>query len=146
MTGNAALESNQDLLLFARTAAEHRLHTLRHRDVKSVVLKDALTAELRQGVVARFARFDASEGSALSDVAVRFGRRLREVRQDRGISQEKLAELAGLHRTYVSSVERGERNISLFNIESLAHALHVKMAELMPDWRASAGSRSKERA
>jgi|SRR6516162_6920704 DNA-binding XRE family transcriptional regulator len=48
---------------------------------------------------------DASEGSGLSDVAVRFGLRLREVRQDRGISQEKLAELAGLHRTYVSSVE-----------------------------------------
>jgi transcriptional regulator with XRE-family HTH domain len=86
------------------------------------------------------------EHSALRNVAVRFVRRLREVRQDRGISQEKLAELAGLHRTYVSSVERGERNISLFNIESLAHALHVKMAELMPDWRASAGSRSKERA
>jgi transcriptional regulator with XRE-family HTH domain len=69
----------------------------------------------------------------LSDVAVRFGRRLREVRQGRGISQEKLAELAGLHRTYVSSVERGQRNISLLNIESLARALEVKMAELMPD-------------
>jgi transcriptional regulator with XRE-family HTH domain len=76
---------------------------------------------------------DASKGSALSDVAVRFGRRLREVRRGRGISQEKLAELAGLHRTYVSSVERGERNISLLNIESLALALRVKMAELMPD-------------
>jgi transcriptional regulator with XRE-family HTH domain len=69
----------------------------------------------------------------LSDVAVRFGHRLRAVRQGRGISQEKLAQLAGLHRTYVSSVERGERNISLLNIESLARALGVKMAELMPD-------------
>ncbi len=69
----------------------------------------------------------------MSDVAVRFGQRLREVRKGRGISQEKLAELAGLHRTYVSSVERGERNISLLNIESLARALGVKMAELMPD-------------
>ena len=69
----------------------------------------------------------------MSDVAVRFGRRLREVRRERGISQEKLAELAGLHRTYISSVERGGRNISLLNIESLAHALGVKMAELMPD-------------
>ena len=66
-------------------------------------------------------------------MAVRFGRRLREVRQGRGISQEKLAELAGLHRTYVSSVERGQQNISLLNIESLAQALGVKMAELMPD-------------
>ena len=69
----------------------------------------------------------------MDDVTVRFGRRLREVRTRVGISQEKLAELAGLHRTYVSSVERGQRNISLFNIENLAHALGVKMAELMPD-------------
>jgi transcriptional regulator with XRE-family HTH domain len=87
---------------------------------------------------------DASEGSGLSDVAVRFGRRLREVRQDRGISQEKLAELAGLHRTYVSSVELGKRNISLFNIESLARALRVKMAELMPDWRSAQRSRAED--
>jgi transcriptional regulator with XRE-family HTH domain len=69
----------------------------------------------------------------LDDVTVRFGRRLREVRTRAGISQEKLAELAGLHRTYVSSVERGERNISLVNIENLANALGVPMAELMPD-------------
>jgi transcriptional regulator with XRE-family HTH domain len=69
----------------------------------------------------------------LDDVTVRFGRRLREVRTGKGISQEKLAELAGLHRTYVSSVERGERNISLVNIENLANALGVPMAALMPD-------------
>ena len=62
-----------------------------------------------------------------------FGERLRAVRQTRGISQEKLAELAGLHRTYVSSIERGERNVSLVNIERLAAALGVAMAELMPD-------------
>ena len=80
-----------------------------------------------------FTIFDATKGAALSDVAMRFGGRLREVRRERGISQEKLVELAGLHRTYVSSVERGGRNISLLNIESFAHALGVKMAELMPD-------------
>lgn len=80
-----------------------------------------------------FTILDASMGADLSDVAVKFGLRLREVRLARGISQEKLAEKAGLHRTYVSSVERGQRNISLFNIESLANALGVKMAELMPD-------------
>ena len=106
------------------------LHTLRHRDVKAVVLKDAAPRDWRQRM---FAIFDASKGAVLSDVAARFGRRLREVRTGRGISQEKLAELAGLHRTYVSSVERGERNISLLNIEGLALALGVKMAELMPD-------------
>jgi transcriptional regulator with XRE-family HTH domain len=69
----------------------------------------------------------------LSDVAVRFGKRLREVREAAGISQEKLAELAALHRTYVSSVERGKRNISIENIERLALALDVPMRDLMPD-------------
>jgi transcriptional regulator with XRE-family HTH domain len=68
----------------------------------------------------------------LAEVFVRFGKRLRQVRQKKGISQEKLAELAGLHRTYVSSVERGERNISLLNIEKLAQALGVRMSDLMP--------------
>lgn len=69
----------------------------------------------------------------MSDVAVRFGKRLREVREEAGISQEKLAELAGLHRTYVSSVERGKRNISIENIERLALALGVTMRDLMPE-------------
>ena len=66
------------------------------------------------------------------DVQVKFGRRLRDTRRKRGISQERLAELADLHRTYVSGVERGERNISLVNIERLARALSVSMADLMP--------------
>lgn len=65
----------------------------------------------------------------------RFGKRLREVRESVGISQEKLAALAELHRTYVSSVERGKRNISLLNIERLAIALKVSMGELMPEKR-----------
>lgn len=68
----------------------------------------------------------------MPEVFVRFGQKLREIRQQQGISQEKLAELAGLHRTYVSSVERGERNISLLNIEKLALALKVPLAALMP--------------
>lgn len=66
-------------------------------------------------------------------MAVRFGKRLREVREQTGISQEKLAELSTLHRTYVSSVERGKRNISIENIERLALALGVPMRELMPE-------------
>jgi transcriptional regulator with XRE-family HTH domain len=68
----------------------------------------------------------------LSDVLVRFGQRLREVRRQKGISQEKLADLAGLHRTYVSLVERGQCNVSLLNIEKLANALDVPLADLMP--------------
>ncbi len=69
---------------------------------------------------------------ALPDVQARFGRRLRETRIKVGVSQERLAELADLHRTYISSVERGERNISLVNIERVARALGVSMASLMP--------------
>jgi transcriptional regulator with XRE-family HTH domain len=69
----------------------------------------------------------------LTDVRVRFGERLREIRRRKGVSQERLAGLAGLHRTYVSGVERGERNISLLNVERLAIALDVAMSDLMPD-------------
>ncbi len=68
----------------------------------------------------------------MSDVLLRFGRKLRETRREKGVSQEKLAALAGLHRTYVSLVERGECNISLLNIEKLAAALGVTLADLMP--------------
>jgi transcriptional regulator with XRE-family HTH domain len=67
----------------------------------------------------------------IPDVQVRFGRRLREVREGKGVSQEKLAEDAGLHRTYVSAVERGLKNISLVNIERLAQALGVPMTDLL---------------
>lgn len=68
----------------------------------------------------------------MANVFERFGMRLREIRLKKGISQERLAELAGLHRTYVSSVERGGRNISLENIDRLATALGEPMAKLMP--------------
>jgi len=60
-----------------------------------------------------------------------FGRRVRELRLQRGLSQEKLAELADLHRNYVGGVERGERNIALLNIVALAHALKIKPAKLI---------------
>lgn len=68
----------------------------------------------------------------MEEILVEFGNRLREIRKGKEISQEKLAELAELHRTYVSSVERGMRNISLVNIKRLADALEVEMADLMP--------------
>ena len=56
---------------------------------------------------------------------------LRMLRLEQGLSQEQLASLAGLHRTYVGSVERGERNISIDNIEKLANALECDITELL---------------
>jgi transcriptional regulator with XRE-family HTH domain len=64
------------------------------------------------------------------DLLKAFGSRIRSLRNHKGISQEKLAELADLHRTYISSVELGERNVSLKNIQALAEALGVSLAEL----------------
>ena len=60
-----------------------------------------------------------------------FARNLRTMRLARGLSQEALAELADLHRTYVSSVERCERNITLDSVERLAKALDVKALDLL---------------
>jgi len=64
------------------------------------------------------------------DIQVRFGQRLAQLRRERGLSQEELAFRAGLHRTYVSSAERGQRNVSLVNIEKLCRALDTSIADV----------------
>lgn len=60
-----------------------------------------------------------------------FAKRLRQARQEKGYSQEELADRSGLHRTYVGSVERSERNISIDNMERLAIALEIDTIELL---------------
>jgi len=67
--------------------------------------------------------------------AVKFGARVRAYRESLGLSQMAIAEKADLHFTYVSSVERGERNISLQNILRLAKALGVDPGELVKGLR-----------
>jgi transcriptional regulator with XRE-family HTH domain len=64
------------------------------------------------------------------DIKLKVGLRIRELRLKEGLSQEKLAELAQLHRTYISSLELGQRNISLVNIERLANALDCDLTSL----------------
>ncbi len=60
-----------------------------------------------------------------------FGHNVQKYRKKRGISQEKLAEIAGVHRTYVGMIERAEKNITLRNIEKIAKALDVKIKDLL---------------
>ena len=74
-----------------------------------------------------------------NDVLARFGARLRAARLRRGLSQEKLSEKAGLHRTFVGLTERGEPNVTLTTITKLAIALETEMSDLMPGRRRRRG-------
>jgi transcriptional regulator with XRE-family HTH domain len=56
---------------------------------------------------------------------------IRRLRRERSLSQEELADSCGLHRTYVGSVERGERNVTLSSLELLAEALNVSVVDLL---------------
>jgi transcriptional regulator with XRE-family HTH domain len=66
-----------------------------------------------------------------NDINKEVGFRIREVRQEQGLSQEKLAALAGLHRAYIGQIERGEKNIGLKNLEKIAKALNVDIRVLV---------------
>ena len=63
------------------------------------------------------------------DIKLLVGKRVKELRNNLGIRQEELADLAGLDRTYITSVECGKRNISIVNIEKLANALNITLSE-----------------
>ncbi len=66
----------------------------------------------------------------MTDIKKVFGKNVRKYREKKKLTQEKLAELCDLHRTYIGGIERGERNVSLENIQKIADALDVKIAEL----------------
>ena len=63
-------------------------------------------------------------------VLVQFGNKIREERHKQRLSQEQLAEKAGLHRTYIGMIERAEKNITLVNIYKIAKALNLKVSDL----------------
>lgn len=67
------------------------------------------------------------------DVTQVFAENIRRLRLAKGVSQESLADLAGLHRTYVGAVERGERNITLINANRIAEALGVKLSDCLKE-------------
>ena len=64
------------------------------------------------------------------NILIKFGERVREIRKEKGLSQEELAHKADLHRTYIGMIERAEKNITLINIEKIANALEVNINDL----------------
>jgi transcriptional regulator with XRE-family HTH domain len=65
------------------------------------------------------------------DVGRRVGAKVRALRSAQGLSQEELADRAGLHRTYISQIERAVKNVTLVSVEKVAKALDVSLAELV---------------
>ena len=66
-------------------------------------------------------------------ILLMFGKNVQKIRKIRHLSQEQLAELAGVHRTYIGMIERAEKNITLCNIERIAKGLNVPIVELLSD-------------
>ncbi len=64
---------------------------------------------------------------------VQFGERVREERLRKRLTQEELGRISGMHRTYIGAVERGEKNLTLTNLQRIAKVLNVKTAELLED-------------
>jgi len=65
-----------------------------------------------------------------SEILIKFGKKVRELRKTKGLSQEELAYKADLHRTYIGMIERAEKNITLENIKKLANAFDVQLKVL----------------
>ena len=67
----------------------------------------------------------------MKDINKRVGLNIRRTRENAGLSQERLAALADLHRAYIGQIERSEKNIGLKNLEKIANALKVNIKELL---------------
>lgn len=63
------------------------------------------------------------------EILIEFGKVVRDFRREKGLSQEALADIAGLHRTYIGMIERAEKNITLLNIEKIANALEIDISD-----------------
>jgi transcriptional regulator with XRE-family HTH domain len=68
----------------------------------------------------------------MNDIRIIFGKQLRKLREERGWTQEELADKAGMHFTYIGQIERGVRNPSLVNLEKIAKALRISAGQLLP--------------
>jgi len=68
---------------------------------------------------------------AKKKILISFGKKVRETRKEKGLSQEELSFKADLHRTYIGMIERAEKNITLINIEKIAKALDMSVNDLM---------------
>ena len=65
-----------------------------------------------------------------ADILIQFGNKVKELRKAKNLSQEELADAAGLHRTYIGMIERAEKNITLVNIEKIANALKIDLKDI----------------
>lgn len=68
-----------------------------------------------------------------ANALIRIGSQIRSLRHKKGISQEELADIAGVHRTYIGMVERGEKNITILTIIKISKALNVPVSHLIGD-------------
>jgi transcriptional regulator with XRE-family HTH domain len=67
------------------------------------------------------------------DIKEKIGLRIRQLRQEQNLSQEAFADVCELDRTYISSIEKGRRNVSIVNLEKIANALNINLSTLFSD-------------
>ncbi|MFZ0928871.1 MAG: helix-turn-helix transcriptional regulator [Syntrophobacteraceae bacterium] len=100
-------------------------HTTEQRQMLILVCRTKVSIQVL------WPKHNVSHAQVKSAILVKFGQRVRQERTRRGLSQEQLAELAGVHRTYIGMIERAEKNITLESIEKLAKALDLTPEELL---------------